>query len=518
MKVVLWGLLGQLAVAVVLYGLWTTACPRRGLNTVPPAELERLRRSHTRKVRALALLWVAANGALWSQWLVRLPADGVVVLATGGAASLALAGLIRSLVTLRRIARLAAPGALGTPREEDHPSPRPTTAQEAGLSTPLESAGHVPPPAAEEASAWVREGAGPRFTLECYEPRHEVIHTVDTPEPPPPLTFRPLREASVRIIGQAGALRRIEDDLRLACAGLTRRADRPFATFLLTGPTGVGKTETAHAIAEVLYGARERVARFSMNEAQGEGGNWRAFGPPPGYRDADQGGLLTNRIKRLGHRCVVLIDELEKGPSEVLDALLTGLDTGDFVEALSGTKVSVRDCIVIMTSNAIGPGEDFAGRTEDEVRDRLLQYRRRGQTVFSAEFLGRIKRVLWYRPLTDEDLATLCGERYRLFYAENVRRALGRNVAGLSADLARYLVGQLRENKGGVRSLDALIERTVVRAALEVRFHDERVDDTYRWDFVQEGRRAAIQLVRTGQVTRHPLGAAPLSGVSEAFH
>ncbi|WP_312283818.1 AAA family ATPase, partial [Candidatus Igneacidithiobacillus taiwanensis] len=102
-----------------------------------------------------------------------------------------------------------------------------------------------------------------------------------------------LSMASTRIIGQDAAIRQIERAIRRVTSGLARRKNKPLASFLFTGPSGVGKTESAKAIAELVYGDIRRIVRFNANEVSGEGSQWRAFGPPPGYMGSDTGGQIT---------------------------------------------------------------------------------------------------------------------------------------------------------------------------------------------------------------------------------
>lgn len=308
------------------------------------------------------------------------------------------------------------------------------------------------------------------------------------------IRFKSLREAKTFIVGQDAAITAIDQELRLACSGLIRRDDRPLTTFLLTGPTGVGKTETAYAIAEVTYGQRDRVAVFSMNEAQGEGGCWRAFGPPPGYKDSNTGGLLTNQIKRHSGRCVVLIDEVEKGPTEVLDALLTGLDTGYFTESLSGERVDIRECVVVMTTNAMTAVD--VNMSEHSLRDQLASTRRDGQVIFRPEFLGRIKRVLHYGRLDALALGELCRLRYRHNYAKNIANVLGTSVLHLSDNLVSYLTQEISNSAAGVRGLDGLLERTILTAALNM--SKEALDRSiaYCWQLVPAENGLRIELAK----------------------
>jgi AAA domain (Cdc48 subfamily) len=502
----------QALVASLAYTLWRRSRPRLGLNRLRPVEFARYRRRRGAEALCLGAVGLGANGALlhWAARTGRLSV-GVAFLASVVAVMvLALAlrsccGWLRALRFQHGAAgpaeRLAATRTSRLPVvatfEGRHAQPQNSDLAPVDSRGPPSSALPIPALAITVCDDVVYESTLPTIALQ---------------EP----TFRPLSTAKGRIIGQDKAVVEIEQDLELACLGLTRRADRPLASFIFTGESGVGKTQTAHTIAEVLYGDAGRVAEFSMNEAQGEGGAWRAFGPPPGYKDAERGGELTVKIKRFGGFCVVLLDEIEKGPTEVFDVLLSALDKGYVQDTSSGEAISITRCVVVMTTNAIGHHDVLSGLTEEELRRQLRHFRRDGKSVFRQEFLNRVRRVVAFEPLSDEALQEIAQARYRLFYADNVRERLGRWVDGFSPALCQWLAKRAGSGEGWVRRLDLLIERHIVSCAKQVSFPDAPTEDHYCWDLVQEADLTKIRLVRTAALdvaaSAQRLGGARLVG------
>ncbi len=492
MKTILATGLAQWVVALTLYGAWLRCCAPMPVNQIFPGKLSGLLRQQFTGIKWALGALIVIDGSLVVSLFVNGTLSVAAIVACIVSAALAICVAVRNAINAFRITRF-----ININEVRQNVVANCVEVESNGKKRPS----NLPYYTSRSSNAGQTIDSNVPITIECFESRHDVVHVasvIPIASGSEKLKFQTLNVATAAVIGQDAAIRAIDDDLRLACSGLTKRDDRPLATFLLTGPSGVGKTETAHAIAEVIYGSRDRVAIFSMNEAQGEGGNWRAFGPPPGYKDAGNGGILTNQIKQFSNRCVILIDELEKGPPEVMDALLTGLDTGRFCEALTAERVEIKDCIIVMTSNALTAHD--VDESEDQLRQRLLSYRREGQVVIRPEFLGRVKRVLFYQVLDQEALMKICQMRYAQRYANNVRQVIGRNVPQLSDDLARYLVSQLSDSRGGVRSIDGLIEKIVLQAALNAPTDHTPDSDIYRWEYVAANDSGKLQLVRTTAV------------------
>ncbi len=206
-----------------------------------------------------------------------------------------------------------------------------------------------------------------------------------------------------RVVGQDEAVKRVSQAIQVARAGLKPR-NRPAGVFLFLGPTGVGKTELARALASEVFGSPEHLIRVDMSEYMEKHAVSRMIGSPPGYVGYDQEGQLTGKLRRRPH-CVVLLDEVEKAHPEVFDLFLQVFDAGRLTDA-QGHTVDAQHAIWIMTSNV---GTDMLGRSmphgfrasikanaDDMQRDRLLE---RLRQTFRPEFLNRIDEVVIFHPL-----------------------------------------------------------------------------------------------------------------------
>ncbi|MDQ2903788.1 MAG: AAA family ATPase [Chloroflexota bacterium] len=207
----------------------------------------------------------------------------------------------------------------------------------------------------------------------------------------------------VRVIGQNEAVTRVAQAIQVARAGLKPR-NRPVGVFLFLGPTGVGKTELARALAAEVFGSDEHLIRIDMSEYMEKHAVSRMVGAPPGYIGHDQEGQLTGKLRRRPH-CVVLLDEVEKAHPEVFDLFLQVFDAGRLTDA-QGHTVDAQHAIWIMTSNV---GTDTLGRTmpsgfhtsakgtaEEMQRERLMD---RLRQTFRPEFLNRVDEVVIFHPL-----------------------------------------------------------------------------------------------------------------------
>ncbi|NKI42153.1 ATP-dependent Clp protease ATP-binding subunit [Streptomyces physcomitrii] len=208
-------------------------------------------------------------------------------------------------------------------------------------------------------------------------------------------------EMHSRIVGQDEAVTAVSQAVRRNRAGMGD-PDRPVGSFLFLGPTGVGKTELAKTLAELLFGDEDRMIRFDMSEFQEKHTVARLVGAPPGYVGYEEAGQLTEKVRRQPYS-VVLFDEVEKAHPDVFNALLQLLDDGRLTDA-QGRTVDFRHCVVIMTSN-IGAHRIIAHQGEvSEIKDELMEDLR-GR--FLPEFLNRIDDIILFHSLTEEDLGEI---------------------------------------------------------------------------------------------------------------
>jgi ATP-dependent Clp protease ATP-binding subunit ClpB len=199
-----------------------------------------------------------------------------------------------------------------------------------------------------------------------------------------------------RVIGQTQALQAVANAVRRARAGL-QDPNRPIGSFIFLGPTGVGKTETARALAEFLFDDEQAMVRLDMSEYMEKHTVARLIGAPPGYVGYDEGGQLTEAIRRRPY-AVILLDEIEKAHPDVFNVLLQVLDDGRLTDG-KGRTVDFKNTVIIMTSN-IGSGEilDWGGDPEQdaEVRQQVMGLLRK---VFKPEFLNRVDEIVIFHPL-----------------------------------------------------------------------------------------------------------------------
>src|SRR5690606_13772037 len=203
-----------------------------------------------------------------------------------------------------------------------------------------------------------------------------------------------------RVIGQPDAVQAVANAVRRSRAGL-QDPNRPIGSFIFLGPTGVGKTETARALAEFLFDDEDAMTRIDMSEYMERHAVARLIGAPPGYVGYEEGGQLTERVRRRPYS-VVLFDEIEKAHPDVFNVLLQILDDGRLTDS-QGRTVDFRNTVIIMTSN-IGSHfilERATASDWDSVEGVVLAELRKH---FRPEFLNRVDDIIVFRPLTKENL------------------------------------------------------------------------------------------------------------------
>lgn len=223
-----------------------------------------------------------------------------------------------------------------------------------------------------------------------------------------------------RVIGQEEAVRAISRAIRRARAGL-KDPKRPIGSFIFLGPTGVGKTELARALAEAMFGDENAIIRIDMSEYMEKHSTSRLIGAPPGYVGYEEGGQLTEKVRRKPYS-VVLLDEIEKAHPEVFNILLQVLEDGRLTDG-KGRTVDFRNTIIVMTSNVgaemikKSTGLGFSTRTAeqdyDSMKDRVIGELKRS---FRPEFLNRLDEIIVFHSLNEEhikQIATLLAEQLR---------------------------------------------------------------------------------------------------------
>ncbi|GAB6277836.1 MAG: ATP-dependent chaperone ClpB [Rectinema sp.] len=256
------------------------------------------------------------------------------------------------------------------------------------------------------------------------------------------------KQLAKRVIGQEGALRAVADAIRRNRAGLSDPR-RPLGSFLFLGPTGVGKTELAKALAEFLFNDERALTRIDMSEYMEKYSVSRLIGAPPGYVGYEEGGQLTEAVRRRPYS-VVLFDEVEKAHSEVFNVLLQMLDDGRLTDG-QGRVVDFRNAIIIMTSN-IGSEFILTMKSMDEVRSRIDDLLK---NYFKPEFLNRIDEIVVFDRLDESMIRKITDLRL----GELAGRLAQRNIALTVDDAARgYIAKEGFDQQFGARPLKRTIQ------------------------------------------------------------
>ena len=270
---------------------------------------------------------------------------------------------------------------------------------------------------------------------------------------------------SRRVVGQQEAVKAVAKAIRRARAGL-KDPKRPIGSFLFLGPTGVGKTELARTLAEALFGSEDAILRFDMSEYMEKYAASRLVGAPPGYVGYEEGGQLTDAVRRKPYS-IILLDEIEKAHPDIFNLLLQVLEDGRLTDG-QGRTVDFRNAVIIMTSNAgasflkqSSPILGFAAKEETEetkqedAKKRVMEEVKR---IFKPEFLNRIDELLVFHPLGRAELAKIVDILLRDVKSRLAEKGLSLEISPAAKN---KLVEQGTDFKYGARPLKRAIQKLI---------------------------------------------------------
>ncbi|ATL29262.1 ATP-dependent chaperone ClpB [Streptomyces formicae] len=286
-------------------------------------------------------------------------------------------------------------------------------------------------------------------------------------------------ELGKRLIGQTEAVRAVSDAVRRTRAGIAD-PDRPTGSFLFLGPTGVGKTELAKALADFLFDDERAMVRIDMSEYSEKHSVARLVGAPPGYVGYEEGGQLTEAVRRRPYS-VVLLDEVEKAHPEVFDILLQVLDDGRLTDG-QGRTVDFRNTILVLTSNL---GSQYLVEpltSEEEKKQQVLEVVR---ASFKPEFLNRLDDLVVFSALTKDELAHIA----ELQIARLAKRLADRRLTlDVTPEALAWLADEGNDPAYGARPLRRLIQTSIGdRLAKEILSGEVKDGDTVRVDRFEDG-------------------------------
>jgi len=296
-----------------------------------------------------------------------------------------------------------------------------------------------------------------------------------------------------RVIGQDEAVEAVATALRRSRAGL-QDPDRPIGSFLFLGPTGVGKTELARALAEFMFDSQDAMIRIDMSEYMEKHSVSRLVGAPPGYVGYEEGGQLTEAVRRRPYS-VVLLDEIEKAHTDVFNTLLQVMDDGRLTDG-QGRTVDFKNTVLIMTSNIrVGEGTGSPGSDDTQIRAALLDH-------FKPEFINRLDDIVRFEALSRVQLS----EIVELQVALVIDRVAERGIEVTLSEGARELLGNLGYDPAyGARPLRRVIQKQLTdRLALALLQGEIRPGDAVEVDAAD------------GQLTIEKLSTAALTGAQPA--
>jgi ATP-dependent Clp protease ATP-binding subunit ClpC len=310
-----------------------------------------------------------------------------------------------------------------------------------------------------------------------------------------------------RIIGQDEAINTIAKAVRRARAGL-KDPRHPMGNFIFLGPTGVGKTELARALSEFMFGSSETLIRLDMSEYMEKFAVSRLVGAPPGYVGYEEGGQLTEAVRRKSY-CCILLDEIEKAHPDVFNILLQIFDDGHLTDA-KGRRVDFRNSIIIMTSNVgaelirKGSAIGFTSHSNeakswqenyDKMKEKLLSELKK---TFRPEFLNRIDGVIVFHSLTKEHIRNIVD----LMLASVIQQLAEKEIKLEVTDIAKDLLGE--------KGYDEVFGARPLRRVIQNMVEDKLSEDLLRGKF-QPGDTIVVD-AEEGDIVVHPVPVVALAG------
>ena len=310
-----------------------------------------------------------------------------------------------------------------------------------------------------------------------------------------------------RIISQDEAIDTIARAVRRARAGL-KDPRHPIGNFVFLGPTGVGKTELVRALAEFMFGSEDTLIRLDMSEYQERHTVSRLVGAPPGYIGYDEGGQLTEAVRRKSY-CCILLDEIEKAHPDVFNILLQIFDDGHLTDA-KGRRVDFRNCIIVMTSNigaeliSKGGSIGFASRS-DEAKTQQMDYEKMKEKLlgelkktFRPEFLNRIDGVVVFHALTKDDIRQIVDLMLAIISEQLTEKGIKLEVT----DAAKDFLGE--------KGYDEVFGARPLRRVIQDKVEDKLSDSLLRGQF-RSGDTVVVDL-EGEEIVVHPTAVGALAG------
>jgi len=282
------------------------------------------------------------------------------------------------------------------------------------------------------------------------------------------------------VVGQNEAVRLVADAIRRSRSGLSD-PNRPYGSFLFLGPTGVGKTELCKALAAFLFDAEEHLIRIDMSEYMEKHSVSRLIGAPPGYVGYDEGGQLTEQVRRKPYS-VILFDEVEKAHPDVFNALLQVLDEGRLTDG-QGRTVDFKNTVLVMTSNLGSQMIQQMALSEADYDYGVLKLAVMAEvkTHFRPEFINRIDEVVVFHALGEDQIKSIAGIQLGVLKARLAKMEYGFEISDAAiGELAKVGFDPVYGARPLKRAIQSEVENPLAKAILEGRFAPK---DTIRADY-----------------------------------